>query len=124
VASERDLYVLVPDAARRSLLVSRSGGDAVLPSFRGGSSAASVVDAVRREWDLELAYLRPARIVWSEEPPSFALHELDALPSGSPSPPGAEWLPISTAETAALGPPELREAVDSWLTLQRGAPVP
>ena len=84
MASERDHYVLVPDASRGALLVAGSG----LPCVRGARGAGGVLDALRREYGLDAPYLRPAQFLIDAEGNAFAgLHELDVrAPTGSRPP--------------------------------------
>ncbi|MBA3432459.1 MAG: aminoglycoside phosphotransferase family protein [Actinobacteria bacterium] len=121
MASERDHYVLVPDAARSALLVNGTE----LPQARGRPGAAGVLEALRRAYDLEAPYLRPSRLLRGENGrPVGGLHELDAPPPKWEPPAGTAWISVDDAQPEALAPPELAVAVERWLSEQRGAPLP
>jgi hypothetical protein len=121
MAGDREHYVLVPDAARSALLVS----GAELPRVRGRPRAAGLLEALRRSFGLEAPYLRPARVLRDHDRvPVGALHELDAPQDGWEPPAGTAWLTLAEADAESLAPPELVEAVERWLSEQRGATLP
>ncbi len=119
--TERDSFVLVPDADRSALLV--AGG--TLPCVRSRSGAAGVIEALRKAYALEAPYMRPARIIPNEDSreAGAALYEFDA-----PNPhwePRADltWLGLAGVDPEALAPPELAPYVEKWLALMRGATI-
>ena len=57
--SERDTYVLVPNAARSALLVHERR----LPCVTSRPGAAGVIEALQSMYSLTVPYLRPARIL-------------------------------------------------------------
>ena len=123
--SERDIYALVPDAARTSVLVTHTSDGARLPRLRAPAGAAAVVEALRRELALDTPYLRPGPTVRDDASRVVAaLHELDAPPPGWEPPEGSAWLPLDSVDATAIGPAELADSVARWLDEQRGAPVP
>jgi len=120
--SERDTYVLVPNAARSAMLVR----DGRLPCVTSLPGAAGVIEALRSTYSLAVPYLRPARILPAEEESKAgsALYEFDAPAAEWEVPTVLRWLALAEADPAGLSPPRLEPYVEKWLAIARGAPVP
>ncbi|MGI8861994.1 MAG: phosphotransferase family protein [Gaiellaceae bacterium] len=122
MSTERDSFVLVPNAGGVALLVSGRK----LACVRSRSGAAGVIEALRQTWSLDAPYLRPARILWDDttKQASAALYEFDAPHAEWEPPAGMEWLALDNADPEVLSPPELVPYVENWLAIARGAPIP
>lgn len=128
---ERDHYVLIPDAESSALLVAGSPqGRPRLPVVRGRPGAPGVLEALRRELDLVIPYLRPAHLLRDADgTPVAALHELDAPASMWKPGDDLSWLPLGAAGPSELAGGagagvELAAPVTSWLRYQAGARLP
>ena len=118
--SERDAYVLVPNASRSAVLVQGER----LPSVLAPLGAAGVIDALRSTYSLAAPYLRPARILRGErDDAGSALYEFDAPAGEWELPADLRWVALADADPARLAPHALEPYVQKWLAIARGAPV-
>ncbi|MDQ3379157.1 MAG: aminoglycoside phosphotransferase family protein [Actinomycetota bacterium] len=122
MSTERESFVLVPNAGHSALLVSGEK----LPCVRSRSGAAGVIEALRQTWSLDAPYLRPARILRDDttKQTSVALYEFDAPHAEWEPPAEMEWLGLDDADPEALSLPGLAPCVAGWLAITGGAPIP
>ena len=120
--SERDTYVLVPNAARSAVLLHEGR----LPCVTSRLGTAGVLEALRSTYSLAVPYLRPARILRGDEggKAGSAISEFDAPDVEWELPAGLGWLTVADADPSRLSPPGLEPYVEKWLAIARGAPVP
>jgi len=120
--TQRETFVLVPNARGSALLVSRGK----LPCVSCRRGAARVLEALRSTYSLDPPYLRPARIFAHEGngQAATALYEFDAAEAVWEPRPPLEWLALTDAVPDTLAPPELAPYVEKWLAIARGARVP
>lgn len=119
--SERNTYVLVPNAARSAVLVH----EGKLPCVSSRPGVAGVSEALRSTHALAVPYLRPARILQGDGGKAgSALYEFDAPDAEWELPAALGWLALPDADPTLISPPGLVPYVEKWLAIARGAPVP
>ena len=96
----------------------------MLPLVRGRPGAAGVVEAVAREYELSVPFLRTSHVLRDEGAPIGSLSELESAPADWIPPPGLDWFDLERVEPDMIARPELAPHVGRWLSEQRGRPIP